>query len=334
MNRTVDEPAGTPELGTQQAGPSESPQGPVRVLYIGGLGRSGSTLLDRMLGQLPGFFSAGEIRDLWQRSLKENLLCGCGQPFRSCPVWKEVGEQAYGGWDNVDADEVLGLMRSVDRHNRFVLLVKPGLWPPFARRVERYAAILAPLFRAIHEVSGGATIIDSSKAPSTAFLMRRVPGIQLSAVHLVRDSRGVAHSWTKKVVRPDAPGREMYMHRYQPPRIAFRWMTRNAMMELLGRLGVPEVRVRYETLIREPRQELARLLDGLGHSVAPEDLAFISDGEVTLRPNHTVMGNPMRMDHGPVRLRLDEQWRTAMARKHRGMVTVLTTPLLRRYGYR
>jgi Sulfotransferase family len=308
--------------------------GPVRVLYIGGLGRSGSTLLDRMLGQLPGFFSGGEIRDLWQRSLKENLLCGCGQPFRACPVWSAVGERAYGGWDNVDPDEVLALVRSVDRHSLFPLLVKPGLWPPFARRVERYAGILGPLFRAIRDVTGAAVIVDSSKAPSTAFLLRQVPEIRLSAVHLIRDSRGVAHSWTKKVSRPDAPGREMYMHRYHPRRIAFRWMTRNTMMELLGRMGVPEVRVRYETLVREPRAELARLLQGLGESVGPADLSFVSDGHVALGPNHTVMGNPIRMDTGPVHLKLDEQWRTAMSRGNRGTVTALTKPLLRRYGYR
>jgi hypothetical protein len=322
------------DVRPQAAGRGESAEEPVRVLYIGGLGRSGSTLLDRMLGQIPGFFSAGEIRDLWQRSLKENLLCGCGEPFRSCPVWKEIGLRAYGGWDNVDPDEVIALMRSVDRHSMLPLLVKPGMWPPFARKVERYAGLLTPLFRAIRDVGGGATIIDSSKAPSTAFLLRQVPGISLSAVHLVRDSRGVAYSWTKMIARPDAPGREMYMHRFQPPRIAFRWVTRNVMMEMLGRMGVPEVRVRYETLIREPKEELARMLERLGDPLQPQDLSFISDGHVSLRPNHTVMGNPMRMDHGPVPLRIDEQWRTSMARRYRGMVTVLTEPLLRRYGYR
>jgi hypothetical protein len=314
--------------------PAADAAGAIRVVYIGGLGRSGSTLLDRMLGQIPGFFSGGEIRDLWQRSLKENLLCGCGEPFRTCPVWREIGQRAYGGWDNVDPDEVLALVRSVDRHALLPLLLKPELWPPFARKVERYAAILGPLFQAIGDVSGGATIIDSSKAPSTAFLLRQVPGIRLSVIHLVRDSRGVAYSWSKKVARPDAPGREMYMHQYHPPRIAFRWMTRNTMMEILGRAGVPEVRLRYETLIREPRAELVRVLEELGEPFDPEDLSFVSDGHVTLRPNHTVMGNPMRMDRGIVKLRLDEQWRTAMGRRHRTMVTVLTKPLLRRYGYR
>jgi hypothetical protein len=307
---------------------------PVQVLYIGGLGRSGSTLLDRMLGQLPGFFSAGEVRDLWQRGLKENRLCGCGQPFLECPVWSRVGDEAYGGWDNVDADEVQRLAKSVDRHSLLPVLVAPRAWPPFARKVERYAALLGPLFRAIRTVSGDRVVIDSSKAPSTAFLLRQCADIELSAVHLVRDSRGVAYSWTKKIARPDTPGRVVYMHRYQPSRIAARWMTRNAMMELLGRMGTREVRVRYETLVASPRQEMARALEGLGQPFTPEDLAFISGDQVTLGTNHTVMGNPMRMENGPIRLKLDDQWRTAMGSRPRGMVTLLTKPLLRRYGYR
>jgi len=32
-----------------------------RVLYIAGWGRSGSTILDNVLGQVDGFFSAGEL---------------------------------------------------------------------------------------------------------------------------------------------------------------------------------------------------------------------------------------------------------------------------------
>src|SRR5207245_4821641 len=86
------------------------------VLYLGGVGRSGSTLVDRILGQVPGLFSGGEIRDLWARGLIENRQCGCGTPFRSCSFWTEVGRRAFGGWDRIDPPGVLLLARSVDRH--------------------------------------------------------------------------------------------------------------------------------------------------------------------------------------------------------------------------
>src|SRR5207247_3855 len=185
------------------------------------------------------------------------------------------------------------------------------IWPSFERKVRRYGAVLAPLYGAIRSVTGKRTIVDSSKAPSTAFLLRRVPSLDLSAVHLIRDSRAVAYSWSKRVLRPDTPGRVVYMHRYAPSRVAVRWIPRNALMEALGRMRGPEVRVRYEDLVAAPRGELERILAGLGEDYRPEDLSFISDGHVELAPNHTVMGNPMRLDTGPVKLVLDDRWRTA-----------------------
>lgn len=310
----------------------QAARGP-RVLYIGGLGRSGSTLLDRMLGQIPGFFSAGEIRDLWQRGIQENLLCGCGAPFMECPFWSEVGRRAFGGWDRVDVPEVVALKDAVDRHSRLPLLMAPQLWPPFRGKLNRYLDIVAPLYGAIHAVGRTRVIIDSSKAPSTAFVLKRMPGIDLSLLHLVRDSRGVAFSWNKKVRRPDAVHREMYMHRYPPARIGMRWVTRNAQMELLGRLGVPRTLVRYEAIVAEPRAQLELILNALGEPFSPSDLAFVSDGEVELRANHTVMGNPVRMHVGRLPLRLDDRWRSSMGRRQSGMVTLLTRPVLRRYGY-
>jgi hypothetical protein len=306
----------------------------VKVAYIGGLGRSGSTLLDRILGQIPGFFSAGEIRDLWQRGLRENRLCGCGEPFRDCPFWTNVGQEAFGGWDRVDLDGVQAMARTVDRHSLVPLLIAPRLWPPFQGTLRRFVPVLSALYGAIRDVGNTRLIIDSSKAPSSAFVLRQLPDLDLRAVHLVRDSRGVAYSWTKQVVRPDVVGKVVYMHRYRPHRIGLRWLTRNALMELLGRLGTPEVRVRYESLVASPRPEVERIVRMLDEEVPTGDLSFISNGHVELGPNHTVMGNPMRMDNGKIALRMDEEWRRAMPSSTSGMVTLLTRPMLRRYGYR
>lgn len=70
---------------------------PVTVLYIGAFGRSGSTILGQVLGRMPGFVNVGEAWQVWQRGLRENERCGCGQPFRSCEFWSAVGDEAFGG---------------------------------------------------------------------------------------------------------------------------------------------------------------------------------------------------------------------------------------------
>jgi hypothetical protein len=46
-----------------------------------------------------------------------------------------------------------------------------------------------------------------------------------------------------------------------------------------------------------------------------------------------VSGNPMRFDTGDVPLRLDDQWLRGMSRLDWTVVTALTLPRLRRYGY-
>ena len=73
----------------------------IPVVYIGGCQRSGSTLLDRMLSQVPEHLSAGEVVHLWIRGLGGNELCGCGAVFLDCPFWTEVGRIGFGGWDQI-----------------------------------------------------------------------------------------------------------------------------------------------------------------------------------------------------------------------------------------
>ena len=41
----------------------------VKVLYVTAWRRSGSTILDDVLGQLDGCFSTGELHYLWERSV-------------------------------------------------------------------------------------------------------------------------------------------------------------------------------------------------------------------------------------------------------------------------
>ena len=67
-----------------------------QVVYVGSWGRSGSTLLDLVLGQIPGFVSVGELRYLWERGLAERQLCGCGRPVTGCPFWGAVLEEVFG----------------------------------------------------------------------------------------------------------------------------------------------------------------------------------------------------------------------------------------------
>jgi Sulfotransferase family len=300
-----------------------------RVLYIGGWGRSGSTLLDRLLGQVAGCFSVGEMRDIWLRGVLENRLCGCGQPFLSCPFWSEVGERAFGGWDERHARTLHSLRMRYDRPWTVPVLMMPGRWP---NGLERYVDATAALYRAISDTSRAEVIVDSTKIPSYAYLLRRIEDLDLRFVHLVRDSRGVVYSWQKSVRRPDGTEQQDLMLRYGAASASGRYVLYNATASLMRRSSVPYTLVRYEDLVVDPSAFLERIIRFAGLQAA--GFGFLDDGTAELRPNHTVDGNPMRFAEGPLRITADERWRTDMDRADRRMVSVLTGPLLRRYGYR
>jgi Sulfotransferase family len=320
---------------------SDSHHQPVTVLYVGGTGRSGTTLLERILGQAAGCCAVGELVFLWERGLRGNERCGCGEPFGACPFWTQVGKEAFGGWDSVDLDEVQALQQQVDRHRYLPNMLAPRLSTAYDRRLDRYGEILERVYRAIRTASGQPVVIDSSKDASHAFLLRRLPGVDLRLAHLVRRSHGVAYSWTKKVRKPEVSNAEAYMHKQAPGVTAMYWMNDNLLLDSLRLLRVPSYRLRYESLVARPREHAGALLRLAGAGAAAgapgaagPDLDFIGDGQVDLGVNHTVAGNPMRFHQGRLALRADDEWSDAMPSGQRRTVTAITWPLLLRYGYR
>jgi hypothetical protein len=312
-------------------------EGLPRVLYLGGLGRSGSTLAARLLGQLPGAFPAGEISQIWRRGIVERERCGCGEQFPACPFWRKVGEVGFGGWDSVDVARLDKLRLSVDR-SRFIpqLTVAALRRPAFSQTLAEYVNYYLRIYAAIAEVSGCQVVVDSSKNASLAFCLRHIPQLDLRVVHVVRDSRAVAYSWTKRVRQPAAaPGK--YMMRYSPAASAVLWNTQNAAMRLLARGNVPTLRVRYEDLAAAPTASLRRIAAFSGLPANGGQLGFLGDDGTSrwadLGVAHTASGNPMRFTAGRIEIRTDESWRAHFPPFNRALVSILTLPGLARYHY-
>ncbi|WP_017584052.1 sulfotransferase [Nocardiopsis valliformis] len=302
-------------------------------MFVGGMGRSGSTLIERLLGELPGFCSVGEIVHLWQRGLVENERCGCGLAFADCGFWAEVGKRAFGGWECLDVQRVLRLKDGVDRTRYLPALLNGSAGEgALAARTARYTDLYHRLYSAVAQVSGARVIVDASKHASLAACLRWRYGARMRLLHVVRDPRAVAHSWGKRVARPDAsPGSsEPEMARYSAGRSAVQWMTQNSTLDALARRGVPTLRVRYEDFVADPEAEFGRVAAFAGHTGAPLTLG---EGGVKLSEGHAVSGNPMRFRTGPVGVRADHAWREGMAPWRRGLVAAVTSPTRGRYGY-
>jgi hypothetical protein len=233
-------------------------------------------------------------------------------------------------------DRVTRLRASVDRARFLPLLGAEALRRKFLPMLDEYVSYYARTYAAIAEVSGSSVVIDSSKHASLAYCLSSSPAVDLRVVHMIRDSRAVAYSWSKVVQRPETDTGS-HMSTYSAASSAARWNVQNSAVQVLSRLGTPTLRIRYEDLVREPAASLREIAAFAGLPGGAESGFLRSEGPgnwwAELHATHTASGNPMRFTTGQIQIRPDSTWREAMLPSKRRTVTSLTLPLLMRYGY-
>lgn len=315
---------------------SEAPSASVKVLFIAGWGRSGSTILSKLLGQIPGFLSVGEIRFIWDRGLLRESSCACTRSLRECPVWRE----AVSFLIEESREEIERLRDIRDRFKTRHLLrhaigrreLKNGR---LSNDLSDYVSSLAQVYRGLQGTTGCRVIVDSSKYPSHGFLIDLIPDVDLRILHLVRDPRAVAFSWQRKRLYEPAASEPKLMNRHGGIRSSLQWVLWNAVTEYWWSRRRDEgryMRLSYEEFAQAPRKTIIAVRDFVGESAAVD--FFSSSHTATLQPTHELSGNPSRFQSGAVDILADSEWIEKMRARDRMLVSALTGPMLARYGYR
>ena len=295
----------------------------VKVLYIMGRGRGGSTVLANVLGELDGFFSAGEVRSLWDPIVSSGGRCGCGDPVESCEVWSRVIE-------GVDAREVSRLQNEVVRERNLPRIIRQrnrGGYPA----LDDFARAMGEVYRRLAAITNSRVIVDSSKRPSYGAFLRSLPGISVFYLHLVRDPRASAHSWKQRRHESATPGAVVTQRGALDSTLRWDLLNLEAEVVRISETPLTFARLRYEDFVAEPRATTMRLAAFAGELVEPTP--FEDDRCVHMGVHHTIAGNPSRYASGLVRIRDSGDWRRTQSRSDRWITTLMSAPLLHRYGY-
>lgn len=311
-----------------------------KVLSVVGPGRSGTTILGNILGEVEGIVNAGEMRWLWRRGLLEQRPCGCGLPPVDCTVWSAVLDRMLGGRiRSGTAEETAALVGEViraqrevgSRHNRFRTIRAANGAPTSWEATARMRATTEELCGALAAVTGARVIVETSKLPHDAALLAGAAGIDHYVLHVVRDPRAVAYSWRRpKPLRVSNGTTTMATQGLLAS--AGRWGENCLGAELLRR-HVPPSRwsfLRYEDFVAAPRAAIEQVLAFIGVDGAGP---FVDEDTVELGVNHTLAGNPNRFRTGAVRIVEDDEWTTGMTGRDQAAIAAITMPLLLRYGY-
>jgi len=269
------------------------------VLYIAGYGRSGSTVLDVLLGAHQRTVSVGEMTYVARDWNLEGRRCACGNTYARCPFWKgalkQVGEAGK-------ADQVV---RTVEqRRSLFSLLA--GRLPEVYR--EGYREQMRALFHHVAQKGEAEIVVDSSKSARHAagrfWALREVAGLDVQVLHLVRDGRSTLRSVVEKGSNWALEG-----HRKEKSFLAERtllgWGLANGIAWGLGRaLGRGRyLRVKFEDLLRSPEETLREIGDFMGVSLDPVVRKIDRDEPVEV--GHNVGGNRVRFNR-TIRLQRDK----------------------------
>jgi hypothetical protein len=333
---------------------------PVRVLAITGLERSGSTILDLVLGNHPSIESVGEVANIalngWisrgslhgtdQKELRVPI-CTCGKrldvlyvdaPDKACPFWSSVRRE----WVEraaPDSIESYPKLRADFERTRPARLLEQYLRLIYERRrpsaaFRTYARLTRAFFESIRVVSGKPIIVDSTKSPVRVFALGMIPGIDLYVVHLVRDGRGVTAS-LRKTFKKDLQAGIMWDHKGHPMwKAVARWIVLNLAAEwICNRLGSKRtMRLRYEDFVADPKGALERIGSLIGLDFT--DLADAASSGKPMQPGHNVDGNRTRKSKIIMLRPNEEEWKKTLSPTEQRLSWTLIGWLMRRYGYK
>ena len=269
---------------------------PAKLLYIGGYGHCGSTLLEVLLTASPTVIGCGEVV-VALHVLAPERKCSCGRAAHDCPVWGSIAS--------------IALEETHGRRDRWT-----------------HTKLTADLLNTA--ARDYVAMIDSSKTAwrhaLAPFQLRRRLGSDFILIHMVRDPRGAAWSVMQRSLRMKKPRRQILLC----AAAAGGWFVANLACEAFKWMHPSQYRrLRYEDFVVAPRDTVGRLLE----LVSPGSSKAL--GHVgTVDNRHQLHGNRMRLQGiGFDDVRVDVTWKQAMATKHQTIVACLCGPLMRRYGY-
>lgn len=308
-----------------------SANAPLRVLYVAGCGRSGSTILDTVLGNHAGIESVGEachvVANAW---LREDAYCACGKRGRECDFWRKVYSQWQRRVGQVDLAGCVETARAVESSLQ-ISVTQRCLAAGEPRHLE-YLRLTVGLLAAIRDVSGAEVVVDSSKTPSRALALSMAEGVDLRLIHMVRDCRGVLWSGKKRFRKDEHAGISKDDEGKGVVRAMKAWTAANLIAGQVRRRLPKEnsIRLRYEDLITQPGVELRRIGELVGMDLEP--LAVAVAGGQPMTVGHTIAGNRLRMA-GSVQLRPDVEWVEKLTWREQAACWALAGWLMKAYGY-
>lgn len=256
--------------------PKDDAVSAVKILYLMGAGRSGTTLLSRLLDLEDDHRAIGEIKYLGSKKTWA-LPCGCGLIHTDCSVWGPL----IGVWADPSR---LAAWEDALRIGRWNATLLARSAPPSAALASGLAEV-----RRVYEslAEPGTVLVDESKRPWLGQVLATQSWADVSFVELVRNPDDVVRSWSKG---------KGYLNVLPAEEVTKSWLRKHGGAEIMRRrLRRPWLRVPYEQLANSPQEALSTVMQRPPTRLHWDGSSWGFVGQ----ENHIYLSNSDKLRRGP-----------------------------------
>jgi len=265
----------------------------VNLIYLLGAGRSGTTLLATLLNNHEQIETLGEMHQ-FHEFLEKGKQCSCGEKLQHCLVWKNI--QTKLSLEEISSRRKLS--EEAEKHGQIpkLLITKSTN--------QQYLEIQEELFLQLQQQRKSEWLLDSSKYIARYLLLKKSKKLNLKGIYVVRDPRGVVHSFQKNVQTSKTPLSALLYYNLI-----------NFFGEIVYRLDKRILKIRYEDLVENPEVTLVQIYSYI----------FSIEIQVKSLPTyfkmpHIVGGNRMKANE-KIEIQPDRSWKKN--KRHHTFLTYL-----------
>lgn len=296
------------------------------IIYIMGHSRSGSTILNIMLGTLDNVAAAGETGNFYRSALLNDEFCSCGERFSKCEFWSPIKNSVQQKL-TTQVSEYIAYSRQVENWRN---LLFPGRMKRLDLSEKDYINSADYLYKTIFEKASASTLVDASKDPMRFHWLRKNDKYAFTLLHIVRDPRAVCWSQMQSFKKDLSSGLE---RDFKGKSIAstIKSLYVNAYTcERMKRKESNHLTINYDQLACGDTQPLTDIGRITGLNVDALQLKVTQRKELV--QFHNAAGNRLRMNKS-ITVNYDNSWKTGLSKLQYLVITLVTLPLLFKYKF-
>lgn len=276
------------------------------ILYLLGSGRSGTTLIATVLNSTKQIKTLGELHQFYSYTYNDKL-CSCGETISSCEYWGETLKKM-----NIENEKLkeIETKQNYEEKHKFIPFILLGKKPS-----NLYQLSQRTQFEFV-ENHNKKWLLDSSKYISRFLLLKKTTPFNLKGIYVVRDVRGVIHSFEKKVQTPKKPFSTILYY-----------ILTNAFGQLICWVNKDVIKLKYEDFIENTPLEIQRIYKCLLNE--NYNIEYPTD---SFKIEHLIGGNRLKKNKA-IKINKDFEWKNKISRSNQIFYYILCLPfmLINRY---